>query len=891
MIQGTNYGKHFLKRYLSLANKKHNISPPAFPLKLLSWFCKPEYHPDIEGDLLELYYRRVAKIGPRRAGVHLFKDVILLLRPGIIRPLIPRNNLNSYGMYKSYFKIGWRNLLRNKGYSAINIGGLAVGMAVSMLIAFWVSDELSFNKYNPNYARIAQVMQNLTFNSETNTQPAIPIPLKGALEKSYGNDFEYLVLSSWTNEHILSSGETKISRTGNYMDVDAPKLLSLKMLSGTRDGLHDPASILLSESTAKALFGEKDPINALMKIDNRLDVKVTGVYADLPFNSELNGLAFVAPWSLYITSEPWIKYAMAQWGNNSFQLFVQLAPNADMSAVSNRIRKLIYDLGNENEKATKPEIFLHPMKDWHLRANWENGAQTGGRIQYVWLFGIVGIIVMLLACINFMNLSTARAEQRAREVGIRKAIGSVRHQLISQFFGESLLSVSLAFLLAIGLVLIAMPSFSMLAEKRITFPYDNIYFWLACGGFMALTVAMSGSYPALYLSSFKPVKVLRATFRAGRLASLPRQVLVVLQFSVSVVLIIATVVVFSQIQFTKNRPVGHEVNGILMIEMKSSGDFHGKYDLLRSELKNSGAVEEMAESSGPLSDIWSTSGGFNWQGMDPGVPHEFGTVWVTHEFGKTVGWEIEAGRDFSRDFPSDSSAIIINEAAADLMGLQNPVGQVIQWNDRDYTVIAVVKDFLLVPYRAGFQTVYFNNYDIVNWMELRLNPKLSPGEALTKIEEVFKKHLSNVPFDYKFADQEYERKFAMEERIGKLSGIFAILAIFISCLGLFGLASFIAEKRTKEIGIRKVVGASVFNLWRMLSRDFVVLVIISCSIAIPVSYAFMTHWLQNYEYHTHISWWMLAGAACGAIAITLLTVSYQAIKAALMNPVKSLRAE
>jgi ABC-type antimicrobial peptide transport system permease subunit len=277
--------------------------------------------------------------------------------------------------------------------------------------------------------------------------------------------------------------------------------------------------------------------------------------------------------------------------------------------------------------------------------------------------------------------------------------------------------------------------------------------------------------------------------------------------------------------------------------------------------------------------------------MDPGVPVEFGTVWVTHDFGKTVGWEIQAGRDFSRDFPSDSSAMIINQAAANLMGMQRPVGQIIRWNDTDYTVIGVVKDFLLVPYRAGFQTIYLNNYDIVNWIELRLNPKLSASEALAKTREIFNKYVPDVPFDYKFADQEYARKFAMEERIGRLSGIFAVLAIFISCLGLFGLASFVAEKRTKEIGIRKIVGASVFNLWRMLSKEFVILTIISCAIAIPVAYTLMVNWLRSYEYHTDISWWILSGAALGAVVITLLTVSYQAVRAALMNPVESLRSE
>lgn len=796
-------------------------------------------------------------------------------------------------MLKNYLKIAVRNLNKNLGYSFINIGGLAIGIAVAMLIGLWIHDELSYEKHHRQYDRVAQAMQNQTFNGFTGTEFSIPFPLAAELQKLYGDDFKYLVMSSWTGEHILSTADQKLSKTGNYMEVEAPRLLDLKMIKGTLDGLKEPGSILLSESTAKALFGEKDPMNALMKIDNKLDVKVTGVYADIPFNSEFNELKFIGPWEMYVASEPWIQRARneRQWGNNSFQLFAQIADHADLEKVNAKIKNIKYN-SDEGERVFKPEIFLHPMKDWHLRSNWENGVQTGGAIQYVWLFGTVGIFVLLLACINFMNLSTARSEQRAKEVGIRKSIGSVRSQLIYQFLSESFLVVVFAYCLAVIMVSVSIPFFNLLANKRITLPSSNLSFWLISFGFIVITGFVSGSYPAIYLSSFQPVKVLKGTFRAGRFASLPRKVLVVLQFTVSVVLIIGTIVVYQQIQFTKNRPVGYDNNGIVMIQMKSP-DFYGKYDLLRNELKSSGAIEEMAESSSPLTGVWSNNGGFNWEGKDPDLQAEFATIWVTHDFGKTVNWQIIEGRDFSREFPSDSSAIIINEAAVKFMGITDPIGKVINAGGNDNLhIIGVVKDLLMdSPFRAVKQTIYLNDYENVNWIELKLHPGNSTTESIAKIETVFKKILPDVPFDYQFADQEHAKKFASEEQIGQLSAIFSILAVFISCLGLFGLASFVAEQRTKEIGIRKVLGATVANLWQMLSRDFIVLIIISCVIAVPVAYYFLSSWLTNYEYRTEISWWVFAVTGAGALLITLMTVSFQAIKAALANPVKSLRSE
>ncbi|WP_338868586.1 ABC transporter permease [Spirosoma sp. SC4-14] len=885
--------------------------PPRWANYLTQRITAPHLREEIQGDLAELFYKRSQRHGYRRACFFYLIDFTLLLHPRLWRretsgSFISANARStdfkqpfflSPTMLRNYVKIAFRNLVNNKVYSSINIGGLAIGMAVAMLIGLWIYDELAFDTYHQNYGRIAQVMQHQTSNGQIGTQRAIPFPLGNELKTKYGSNFKYLAMSSWQGAHILTFGDKKFSKSGAFMDVDAPKLFSLNMQKGTTNGLQDQNSILLSESTAKALFGDADPLNKLLKIDNKLDVKVAGVYEDLPFNSQFKELLFIAPWSLYVSSEDWIKRARDtnQWGNNSFQLFAQIADNTDFATVDKHILNAKQNNVPEEDKKYNAQIFLHPMPDWHLRSHWENGIQTGGMIDYVWLFGIVGIFVLLLACINFMNLSTARSEKRAKEVGIRKAVGSIRGQLISQFLCESLVVVIIAFSLALLLVQLSLPWFNEVASKHMTILWSTPAFWVLGLGFSVLTGLIAGSYPALYLSSFEAIKVLKGTFRAGRFASIPRQVLVVLQFTVSVTLIIGTIVVYRQIQYAKNRPIGYSRDGLMMIQMKSP-DFYGKFDILRTELKNSGAIVEMAESSSPLTQIWSNSGGFTWPGKDPDLDADFATVWVTHDFGKTVGWQFKEGRDFSRTFTTDSSAIILNKAAVKFMNIKNPIGTVVRWGDdktgKSYKVIGVIDDMLMEsPYEPIKQAAYFMDYENVNWIDLKLNPNRSASESVATVESVFKRIVPSAPFDYKFANEEFAAKFSTEERIGKLATFFSLLAIFISCLGLSGLASFVAEQRTKEIGVRKVLGASVLNLWGLLSRDFVILVSIAFVIAIPIAYYALDSWLANYEYRTDLSWWIFGVTGLGALVVTLLTVSVQSIRAALLDPVKSLRTE
>jgi ABC-type antimicrobial peptide transport system permease subunit len=617
---------------------------------------------------------------------------------------------------------------------------------------------------------------------------------------------------------------------------------------------------------------------------------VTGVYEDMPNNCSFAGVNFIAPWQLFSNVNQLTKQA-DPWRCNCFFTYVQVADHANMNAASAKIKDIKHDKVNKSELKQNNQVFLDPMKNWHLYSEFRNGVIVGGRIQYVWLFGIIGAFVLLLACINFMNLSTARSEKRAKEVGIRKAIGSMRRQLVIQFMSESLLIVICSFALAIIFVQLALPFFNNIAGKQMSIAWGSPLFWLCGIGFSLVTGLIAGSYPALYLSSFNPVKVLKGTFKAGPLAAIPRKALVVLQFSVSVVLIIGTIVVFRQIQFAKNRPIGYSRNGVIAVSMLTA-DIHKKFDVVKHDLVSSGAITEMAEAGSPTTGVYSTNSGFDWKGKDPAQAVEFPNIDVSYDYGKTVGWQFVDGRDFSRAFLTDSNAFVINETAAKFIGLKNPVGETLKWDGVPFKIVGVIKDMVMEsPYEPARPTLFHLLKGSGDYVILKINPKASAHAAIEKIQKTFKAYNPAQPFDYQFADDAYAQKFGNEERIGTLATVFAGLAIFISCLGLFGMASFMAEQRTKEIGIRKVLGASIPNLWGLLSKDFVGLVFISLILAMPVAYYFMHNWLLGYNYHTTISWWVFAITAVGAILITLMTVSYQSIKAALANPVKSLRSE
>lgn len=790
-------------------------------------------------------------------------------------------------MLKSYLKLCFRNLSRNKMYSAINIVGLATGMAVALLIGLWIWDERSFDTYHQQYDRLAEVMVNTTSGNKIYTGATTSIPMGNELHSKYSADFKYVSLVSGPATHILAAGEKKVSQTGRWVEASFPVMFTLKMLRGDAEALKDPSSVLLSRSVAEALLGGADPLNSTVRIDNKMDMKVAGVYEDLPDNTTMHDVKVLLPWGTYVNNtENWIKNAQTQWDNHMCQLYVQLNDHTDLDRVNAKIK----DIPVPHISNTREELLLHPMNKWHLYSEFQNGYVVGGRIQLVWLMGIIGVFVLLLASINFMNLSTARSEKRGKEVGLRKAVGSLRQQLIGQFLTESLIVAFLAFLFAILLVQLSIPFFNGLSGKVMSIPWKEPLFWLLTLSFTFITGLVSGCYPAFYLSGFEPVKVLKGTFRAGRFSTLPRKVSVVVQFTVSVTLIIGTLIVYQQIRHARNRPVGYTREGLITIDMNTP-DMRGHYDAIRNDLLATGAVADMAQTNSAPTEV-SSNNLIDWKGKDPNVMVSPGTIAVSHDFGNTLGWKIMEGRDFSRSFSSDTGAFILNESAVKVTGFTHPVGQVIRWLGKDHVIVGVIKDMVMEsPYQPIRPTIFHLQPSWARLMTIRIKPDVPVRDALDKIARVVSRYNPGNPFIYKFTDDEYARKFNDEERIGNLTAVFAALAIFISCLGLFGLASFIAQQRTKEIGIRKVMGASVFSLWKMLSKDFVVLVVISCAIAIPLAWYFLHQWLQQYEYRTQIAWWIFAVAAVGALVITLLTVSYQAIKAALMNPLGSLKAE
>jgi ABC-type antimicrobial peptide transport system permease subunit len=794
-------------------------------------------------------------------------------------------------MIKNYLKIAWRNLTRNRVYSAINILGLALGMSIVLLIGAWIHDELSFNKSFPNHARIAMVMHNSIHGGRVDTRRSCPAPLAAGLRTAYAADLESVVLCSFFDAHSLQVGNADpVSSVGIHSEPGFPALFSFNMTRGTAD-LTDPASMLISQSTAKILFANADPLGQTIKVDNKGSLRVTGVYEDMPDNSDWKALNYIINWHYFESSQSWVRDIANEWNANSFMILTELRPGRDMMAVSTKVAGAL----NGHARNDKPEVLLQPLDRWHLYSDFKDGRNAGGGIRYVWMFGTIGIFVLLLACINFMNLSTARSEKRAREVGIRKSIGSSRRQLLTQFLGESVLLAGLAAVLALLLAKVSLPSFGELAGSRMHLDLSAgfLSFFL---GFTLLVGLLAGSYPALYLSSFNAVKVLKGSFKTGSGGALPRKVLTVLQFTVSISLIIGTIIIFRQIEYVKNRPVGYEREGLLTVRMNTD-DLYKHFDAIRDELKQSGAVTDITQTTSTTTGMPWQQSGFNWAGRDPNITPLFDVVFTNFEYGRTVGWQVVKGRDFSREMLTDSSAIVINEAAVSYLGFKEPIGKTVNYlysnrTDNRYRIIGVVKDMVMQsPEEKVHPAIFMVNLDNSAWILVKTNPKMPMSSAMPLITGVFHKYNPGAPFDYQFSSEAYAEKFKSEDRVLQLAVFFTIFAILISCLGLFGLASFMAEQRVREIGVRKILGASVPQLWGLLSRDFVVLVGISWLIALPLSWYGMTQWLRGYDYRTAISPWIFVYTLGVALVITMITVSYQAIRASLANPVKSLRSE
>jgi len=792
-------------------------------------------------------------------------------------------------MFKNHLKTAWRNITKDKGYTAFNLLGLATGMAIALIIGLWVQYQFSYDKFLPGYQQAYRVMIRTNRNGDADAGGATSLALADVLKKDVP-EIKYVAQADWIGQHGLVVGDKKLYNSGIFAGEDFLKIFQYSLLRGNAsEVLKQPASIVLTKATATALFGNEDPINKIVRLDNAQDVKVTGVLKDLPGNSTMQ-FKYILPFSFYVQTQSWIKDNMQSWSLHPIQTFVSLQQGVTTMQVEAKLAGIIKKYDADDYRSEKSILFIHPLSHWHLHSTFVNGYEAGGFIDYVRMFGIIGILVLVIACINFTNLSTVRSERRAREVGVRKAVGSLRRHIIFQFLIESVLITFMAFLVSLFFVSTVLPAFNTLTSSNVAIPWLSVSFWAIMIAYVLITGLAAGSRPAFYLSSFRPVKVLKGAMQIGKAATLPRKILVVLQFSCSVALIISTVIVYQQIQYAKNRPNGYNADRLVITD--ASGDIDRNYAALKNDLLQTGVIASVTKSTAPVTEIYSWTGLDNWQGKQPGESLGMATIGVTDDYFNTLGIHFLKGRNFSGWGNNyDTVDVILNEAAVKRLRFKEAINQEIFWNGgRKIKVIGVVKDALMrSPFSPPEPTFFVYNPVWSSVVMYRLSPNVNAGAAIAKVAPVFNKYNPSYPFTYHFADENYAAKFNQEVLIGRLSGIFAALAIFISCLGLFGLAAYVAQQRTKEIGIRKVLGASVPQLWALLSKDFVVLVAISCVVASPVAWYFLNGWLLQYDYRITIGPGVFIASALVAMLITALTISIQAIRAATANPVKALK--
>jgi putative ABC transport system permease protein len=786
-------------------------------------------------------------------------------------------------MLKNYFKTAIRNLLKKRTFSFLNIAGLAIGIACASLIFLWVEDELTFNHNFSKRNNLYQVYENQTYEGKVSTFIATPGPMAKVL-KSDIPGIKNVARSAGTGTQLFALGDKFINEQGDFADSAIFSMLNLPFVYGQEaNAFHQLHSLVINETMSKKFFGHGDPTGKTLRMNNEQDFVVTAVFKDLPKNSSFQ-FQWLAPMENIDHKMPW----MQDWNANWAHTFVELQPSTDLVQVN----KKLYSYMDSKHKGNTTVCFLFGMNDWNLHNHFTGGKQDGGRIQYVKLFSFIAWIILLIACINFMNLSTARSEQRAKEVGVRKVMGAGIPKLIGQFISEAVIMSFIAVLFAIGMIYLLLPSFNVLVEKQmlanISYPSHIIY--LVVIG--TITGLIAGSYPAFYLSSFNPIAVLKATkIKSGAGSGFIRQSLVVIQFAISIVLIIGTVIIYQQIQHVKSRQLGYNKNNLVYIEVQGKLDEH--FNAVYNDLKETGIIDNAALSDYPVLQIWNNTDNYSWQGKDPSKNPLITWEGVSPQFLSTMNMKLTAGRDFY-DGPSlDSNSVIINEAFAKQMGKEGRVGGIIKDGGKtDYQIVGIVKDFLYNDmYQPGAPLLLYKHPLGTRYLSIRIKSNADFPDALARIEKVIKTDNPNYPVEYKFVDEDFDQLFKTETLTGKLAGVFAALAIFISCLGLFGLAAYTAERRIKEIGIRKVLGASAYGLAGLLSKDFLRLVCFSCLISFPIAGWALNNWLQSYQYRTPIHWWVFATAGALAMGIALFTVSFQAIKAAMANPVNSLRSE
>lgn len=776
-------------------------------------------------------------------------------------------------------KIAWRNLGKRKGFSFLNIAGLALGLASALLILLWVKHERSVDGFHTKGDRLYVAMNRGMLNNELYCWPTTPKPLGPALVSDYP-EVEQVARYSGTG-FLFSVNETQANAGGAFVDSTFLTLFDFPLVAGNpMTALSHANDIIITEAFAMRLFGKTDVLGQQVRIDSADYAMVSGVLKNLPTNTRFR-FDFLLPWT-YMER---LGRSDDGWGNNSVNTYVELTPQAQLASANQNIKNVSIKKGD-----TKNEIFLHSFPDWWLHSEFENGHLAGGRIEMVQLFTAIAVFILLIACINFMNLSTARSEKRAKEVGVRKVVGARRYALIGQFLTESILLASVAGVLAVALVLVSLPAFGELVGTQLAIDFSSGPFWLAILGVILFTGILAGSYPAFFLSGFKPVKVLKGTFKGFNKAINPRKVLVVLQFTVAIVLMVATFIIRQQIQHAQDRQNGYDKNNLIYVYL--SGDIAKNFPLIKHALLNDNIATSITRSLSPVTSIMS-NGMIDWDGKLPGNSQTFDRLHVDEDAVTTLGLELVQGRDLDlTKFPTDSNATLITESAQRAMGFDEPIGKIIRDYGQEWHIVGVVKDVIMgSPFEKIRPVVMHGASSWFSVMHIKFNPDLPTQAAVDKTREVLKTYNPNEPFNYNFVDQDYAAKFRDTQRLGSIAGLFTFLTIFISCLGLFGLAAYMAENRIKEIGVRKVLGASMLSLINLLNKEFLILVTIACLVAFPIAYWVMDQWLNKFTYHTNIHWWVFATIGFSALLISLLTVSWQAVRAAVANPVDSLRDE
>lgn len=784
-------------------------------------------------------------------------------------------------MFKNYIKIAWRNLIKNKGFTFINIIGLAIGMASAALILFWVTNELSFDRTYQKADRLTIAYNLEKFDGKIHIWNITPKVLGTTLKNGYSAIEDVARVNP--SVFLFSAGDKQIYERGYFSDPGFLTMFTFPLLKGdVNTALNGPYSIVITQGFAKKMFGTEDVIGKTLRVDSNANFIVSAVMKDLPNNTSLK-FSYILPWA-------YLKHLNGDdtyWGNNSVYTYVLLKKDISIKTANQQIK----DVTKSHSDRKDNQNFLYPVGQTYLYGEFDNGKISGGRISTVRLFMFIAFFILLVACINFMNLSTARSEKRAKEVGIRKVAGAKRGMLISQFLAESVMVSVIAGIIALCLIYSILPAFNQISNKQLYIPFTSVTFWLVSLSFILLTGLVAGSYPAFYLSSFKPIAILKGSIQKVNALITPRKILVVIQFTFAITLIICTIIVKNQLDYAQNRRLGYNRNNLVYTQM--AGNMEKKYSSLRNALLETGAVTGVSKTGSPITEGWSNSYGYEWKGSAPNNRIVFDVLNTAGDFVKTMGLKLLDGRDIDPiAYPTDSVAMLINKSAAKTMNLKNPVGETVKGQGHTWHIVGVIDDFILrSPYEPVEPMILMSPKSWFNVIHYRLNPQHSTADNLKKVAAVFKEFNPDYPFDYKFADEEYAKKFDDEKRIGTLATLFAALTVIISCLGLFGLATYMAQNRIKEIGVRKVLGASVGSITTLLSTDFIKLVLVSFAVAVPVAWWGMYQWLQKYPYRTDISIWVFIIAGITTVAIALLTVSYQSVKAAIANPVKSLRSE